>query len=358
VQAVGKADEIDDLARAVQALTLDLDGRVEIERTEREVAAVLARAPHPALLCDPLGQVLAANEAAHRACAQNDTSLRGRCRWVEGDPAQELHRSALAGGWAVPDDGDPGPAVVALCDPAGRPWALIEVWGHDEMPVRYRPPDAAPAHGDRAVWRLYAAVAAQGVRSWPGSAAMVLQFDPRLGLGRRLAADLAALAGTVAAAREPVDLKSVVLLVEYDLRKRHPGRRWHWLSSSNLRAVGSRPQLRALVERLADVAATQAGPGGDVVLLAQDEPSGQRMFVGAWCSRPGGQALVDPPSGPPVAQAVAQAHGGAVEVDGCFDLAVFPTSSGLDLRHGRVGTLYVAQLPVRAVPRFAGRHVV
>ncbi len=358
VHAVGNADEIDDLARAVQALTLDLDGRIEVERTEREVAAVLARSHFPALLCDPLGRVLAANEAAQLALTGSPASMRGFQRYTGDTPTCALHHGALADGWAVPDDDEPGPAVVALADPAGRPWAQLEVWGQSEVPTAYALPSHCAASPDAAAWRIYAAVKAQGVRSRVGGSAMVLQFDARLALARRLAADLATLGGAAAAAREPVDLKSMTLLVEHEMRKRHPSMRWLWLTASDLRAVGSRPQLRALFERLAQAAAQQAGLGGEVVLLAHDDAKGEHVFVGAWCGRPGGEALVDEPSAPPLALTVARAHGGAVEVDGHFNIDVFAASSGLDLRRGRVGTLYVAQLPVRAVPRFAARHVV
>ncbi len=353
VLSVGAADEIDDVTRAVQALTLDLDGRVGIERAGRRLAGVLERQPGPVLLIDARGWIVAANRQATARFAHNGLSLAG-C-WALQVPGVKAGQLAAAReqGWALPEGDDDGPALMALTDPAGERAAVLALWMTPEnaaVHADYVP--IAPA-SEHVGWQLYGTVLAESLIPAPQSGSTVLRFDARLGRVRRLAADVATMGREAHDEREDVDLKSLALILLWDLKREAPQVRWHTLSATSAQTFGVRYQLRELMQRLARAAAEQAGADGHVVVFAH-ETAGV-VFLAAWASRPGGAVVLDPSNAPALARAVAVAHGGGVEVDPTFDLAETPGFSSLKLQCSSVGTLYVAELALRAAPRPVGR---
>ncbi len=353
VLSVGAADEIDDVTRAVQALTLDLDGRVGLERANRRLAGVLERQAGPVLLIDARGWIVAANRVAIGRFAQSGSSLAG-C-WALQIPGVTAEQLAIARdlGWALPDGETDGPALMALTDPAGERSAVLALWMAPEnaqLQIDYVP--LAPANENTA-WQLYGTVLAESVVPAPQGGSTVLRFDARLGRVRRLAADVAAMGREAHDEREDVDLKSLALILLWDLRRESPSVRWHTLQETTAQTYGARYQLRELMQRLARAAAEQAGAEGHVVLFAHETAG--TVFLAAWASRPGGQVVLDPADAPALARAVAVAHGGGVEVDPAFDLSETPGFSALKLPCEPVGTLYVAELALHAAARTFNR---
>lgn len=354
VLSVGAADEIDDVTRAVQALTLDLDGRVGLERANRRLAGVLERQSGPVLLIDARGWIVAANRLATDRFGLNGASLAG-C-WALQIPGMSAEQLAVARelGWALPEGETEGPALMALSDPAGECAAILALWmTTDNAPLH---PDYAPpvAVGDAVAWQLYGTVLAESVAPAPQGGPTVLRFDARLGRVRRLAADVAGMGREAHEDREEVDLKSLALILLWDLKRESPAVRWHTLQDTTAQTYGARYQLRELMQRLARAAAAQAGADGHVVVFAH-ETAGM-VFLAAWASQPGGQVVLDPANAPALARAIAVAHGGGVEVDPAFDLSETYGYSALKLPCAPVGTLYVAELALRAAARPSGRN--
>ena len=353
VLSVGAADEIDDVTRAVQALTLDLDGSLGQERANRRLAGVLERQAGPVLLIDNRGWIVAANRLATGRFGHDGVPIAG-C-WALQVPGMtaELLSAAHELGWALPEGETEGPALMALCDPSGGRAAVLALWMAPEdaaVQADYLPL-AAAAHN--AAWQLYGTVLAESVVPAPQGGSTVLRFDARLGRVRRLAADLAGMGREAHDEREDVDLKSLALILLWDLKREAPAVRWHTLQETTAQTFGVRYQLRELMQRLARAAAEQAGADGHVVVFAH-ETAGS-VFLAAWASRPGGQVVLDPADAPALARAVAVAHGGGVEVDPAFDLSETPGFSALKLPCAPIGTLYVAELALHASPRSSTR---
>ena len=344
VLSVGSADEIDEVTRAVQALTLDLDGRLSLERAGRRLEAVLEQQPGAAVLLDDRGWVVAANRlAVARSRGQREGVIGGPLSQFSDLPAGML-ADARAAGWALPAGEEDGPALLAMRDSQGRTGGFLAFWLETAATVASRElPQPPPPPAD---WQLYAAVLAESLRPAAQTGATALRFDVRLGRVRRLAADLAVVAAEAAAEREEVDLKSLALILLWDLHRDLPNRRWHTLRDTAATAPGARYQLRELMQRLARTAGAQAGPGGHVVLFAEE--SAAKVLLAAWAGRAGGEAVLDPTHAPALAAAVAAAHGGGVEVDPAFDLAEINGFSSLKLSGPSLGTLYVAELSTRA----------
>jgi PAS domain-containing protein len=348
VLSVGAADEIDDVTRAVQALTLDLDGRLGVERAHRRLGAALERQAGPVLLIDARGWIVAANRVAVTRFSEGGASLVG-C-WASHVPGVTAERLALvrAQGWWLPE-GEDGPALMALHDPADGHAAFLALWMTvDDAPLPIETVATSPTAASVA-WQLYAAVLADSCAPGQQGGATVLRFDARLGRVRRLGSDIAALGREARAEREDVDLKSLALIVLWDVKRDWPSTQWHTLQDTDAQVFGARYQLRELLVRLANAAAQQAGTEGHVVLIGHDTPD--EVLLGAWASQPGGQVVLDPADAPALAHAVAAAHGGDVEVDPAFDLADTHGFSTLRLTCGSVGTLYVASLAKRPASR-------
>ena len=344
VLSVGAADEIDDVTRAVQALTLDLDGRLGVERAHRRLAAALERQAGPVLLIDARGWIVAANRVAVTRFSEGGATLVG-C-WANHVPGVTPERLALTReqGWWLPE-GDDGPALMALHHPNERHAAYLALWMTvEDAPTPLESVATAPTAASVA-WQLYGAVLADSCAPAQQGGATVLRFDARLGRVRRLAGDIAALGREARGEREEVDLKSLALIVLWDVKRDWPSTHWHTLQDTDAQVLGARYQLRELMVRLASAAARQAGQDGHVVLIGH-EAAGE-VFLGAWASQPGGQVVLDPADAPALAHAVAAAHGGDVEVDPAFDLSETHGFSSLRLAGGSVGTLYVASLAKR-----------
>ena len=353
VLSVGKADEIDEVTRAVQALTLDLDGRVAEERAIRRLGAVLERQSGPVLLIDSRGWIVAANRQATDRFAERGATLAG-C-WAAQIPGVRAEQLALARelGWALPEGDDEGPALMALADGSGERAAFLALWMAPEnahVPSDYTLLGQVQAS---AAWQLYGTVIAESVVPAPQAGSTVLRFDSRLGRVRRMAADLTVMGREAHDERDDVDLKSLAMILLWDLKREWPRVRWHTLQETNAQTFGVRYQLRELMQRLARAAAAQAGTDGHVVLFAHGTAG--TVFLAAWASQPGGQVVLDPADAPALARAVAVAHGGGVEVDPAFDLSQTPGFASLKLPSTAPGTLYVAELALRAVPRPHGR---
>jgi hypothetical protein len=351
VLSVRSADEIDEITRAVQALTLDLDGRVALEQAGRRIAPVLERETGAVLLVDAAGWVFTANHAAIERWG-GARSLVGQHRNSLADSQPELLDQAREDGWALPAADIEGPAVVALADAQGRCVAFLELWSPRAIePYLAEATSIGPPPNDPPIWLLYSAVLTESIRPAAQRGATVLRFDPRLARARRMAGDLVALGVEAALHRERVDLKSLGLILLWDLQHDLPNVHWHVLRKPSEPLLGARSQLRALLDRLARAAGQQAGPGGHVVLYAQTHPDGERLFVAAWAQRGGPSVLVHPPEGPALAQAIARAHGGDVEVDPAFDMQSIPGFAALRLGGTSVGTLFVAELAHRSEAR-------
>ncbi len=352
VLSVGAADEIDDVTRAVQALTLDLDGRVGLERANRRLAGVLERQSGPVLLIDGRGWIVAANRLAMNRFGHG-APLSGSWAQLIPEVTAEQLAATRELGWALPEGDSEGPALMALSDPSGERAAFLALWmTSEDAPVQAEALAHVPA-GESVAWQLYGTVLAESVVPAQQGGSTVLRFDARLGRVRRLAADIAAMGREAHDEREEVDLKSLALILLWDLKREWPGIRWHTLQATTAQTYGARHQLRELMQRLARAAAAQAGTDGHVVVFAH-ETAGM-VFLAAWASQPGGQVVLDPANAPALARAVAVAHGGGVEVDPAFDLAETPGFSGLKLPCAAVGTLYVAELALRAVARSSSR---
>ena len=353
VLSVGAADEIDDVTRAVQALTLDLDGRVGLERAQRRLAAVLERQPGAVFLVDARGWIVAANRLAVGRYGDSRSSLVG-CR-APSVPGLTAQRLALAHeqGWWLPEGDEDGPALMAMTDPSGAHAACVALWLTPEDPAL--PGEGLPVAPTAAnvAWQLYGTVVAESVVPAQQSGTTVLRFDARLGRVRRLATGIAAVGQEARAEREDVDLKSLALILLWDLRREWPNVHWHTLRDTTVQVQGTRYQLRELMQRLAGAAARQAGDGGHVALFAQ-QTAGD-VFIAAWANRPGGEVVLDPTDAPALAHAIAAAHGGDVEVDPAFDCAEISEFAALNLAGPTVGTLYVASLVVHAEARPTGR---
>ena len=341
VLSVGAADEIDDVTRAVQALTLDLDGRVGMERANRRLASVLERQSGPVLLIDARGWIVASNRLAVTRFAEGVSLLGQQATIAPGLDAETL-AEAQSLGWSLPEDGDSAPAVLAMVNRSGDVAAYLALWmlPDDAAPLPV-PPTLTPAL-HQGGWQLYGTVLAESIRPAPPSGHTVLLFDARLGRVRRLAADMAGLGKEALAERDEVDIQSLALIVLWDLKREKVHQHWHTLVATDARVDASRYQLRELMQRLASVAASQAGRDGHVVLFAHED--GRRLFLGAWAHVPGAQAVLDPPDLPALAHAVAAAHGGGVEVDPAFDVSTIPGFAALKMPHPPVGSLYVAEL--------------
>ncbi len=362
VLSVSSADEIDEVTRAVQALALDLDGRVGLERASRRLAPVLEREAGAVLLVDADGWIFAANRAAVQRMDVAGEGLIGRDRSHFEGPGEGLSDQAHDLGWALPAEGQDGPAVVALADAAGKVIACLELWavqpGEHAADGVAEASLAATTIPENPEWLLYGAVLAESIRPSRQGGPTVMRFDPRLARARRLAGDLVALGSEAATEREQVDLKSLGIIMLWDLERDMPLQKWYFLYDSGQRVTGARYQLRALLERLARAAGRQAGPGGQVVLFTQARPGHDAVFVAAWASRAGGSVLLDPPDGPALASAIASGHGGGVEVDPAFDMQAIPGFMNMRLPCGTVGTLFVAELAVSGtVPKPHSRHL-
>jgi len=347
VLSVSSADEIDEVTRAVQALTLDLDGRVALERAGRRLASVLERQAGPVLLLDAAGFVAAANGLAAARLAAGRPLVGQQRASFPGLPEAML-ADAREQGWALPAEGEDGPALFAMASAAGDITAFLEIWPDGSGTPLPADGEAATSRAETQDWLLYGTVLAESIRPAQQGGPTVLRFDARLARARRLATEVAALGTEAAAEREEVDLKSLGLILLWDLEREMPAHHWHVLRDVTQRVPGVRYQLRALLYRLARAAGRQAGDHGHVVLFTQCAPGQNKVFAGAWASAPGGQTLLDPPDGPTLARAIAVAHGGGVEVDPAFDIGEMPGFAALRLACPAQGTLFVAELAMRA----------
>ncbi len=346
----GASDEIDDLTRAVQALTLDLDGRLGLERLSRRLVPLLERQQGPALLLDAQGVICASNREAGRLCPPGARRLIGVPRAAFDSEITAQYEEAKSQGWSLPatDAAVAAPTVAALHNRDQQLLGFVEVWPDPPtqteplpLPTLLPPPDAAE-------WSHYAVALMLAARSPKSSSAQVMPLDARLARARRLAGELAQQAGQVALDQDDIELKSLLLICMWDAGRQLGERHWHCLSGEPVRLSGLRCQVRVLVERLVRAAGRQTPVGGSVVTFQVPGPRQDTVLLGAWSSQPGGQTLVDPSGSPALAQAIAQSHGGHVEVDPDFDLSELKgfVSEGLPCS-GR-GTLYVADLQNRA----------
>lgn len=350
VLSVSSADEIDEVTRAVQALTLDLDGRVALERAGRRLASVLERQTGAVLLVDAAGLVAAANGHAV-ARLGSGKGLVGQARAQLPGMPTELFELAREQGWALPEEGDEGPVIFAMATGAGHTVAFLELWPDAGQGGALTESQAAASRAETQDWLLYGAVLAESIRPAPQGGSTVLRFDARLARARRLAGEIVALGSEAATEREDIDLKSLGLILLWDLEREMPAHHWHVLRDVSERVPGARYQLRALLYRLARAAGRQAGERGHVVLFTQPAPGQDKVFAGAWASKAGGEVLLDPPDGPALARAIAGAHGGGVEVDPAFDMVDMPGFAALRLSSPSKGTLFVAELSMRAESR-------
>jgi len=268
----------------------------------------------------------------------------GSLRKLLADYPAALMDEASEVGWALPETDMKGPAVLALQSASGAHVGWLEVL----QPVASEDDDVAPIGVD-ALSRdldellhanaLSQAIAPAGDR-WRG----VLRFDARLVHARRLHGELVAVARAAAEGREGVNLQSLGQICLWDLRRRMPHVHWHESLDPPIVIHAVRHQLRALIDRIATAAGDHAGPGGHVLLFAQQSNTADKAFIAAWASGEHEPALVDLPSGPPLAQAVALGHGGALEVAQAFDRRTLSDLRGLRIPGPSKGALFAAEL--------------
>ena len=344
---------IQEMTRSVQLLSDDLEARYAIERESRRLTAALERHPGPALLISPDERIFAANGRAIRAFSKSgELAVLGSLRRDLADHPATILAAASAQGWALPEEGLPGPAVVALQSRTGEALGWLEVRsGSDEDDS-----DEDAAIGVEALSRdldelLYATALAQGIAAAANRWRGVLRFDVRLVQARRLHNDLVAVAEAAAQARETVNVQSLGTICVWEMRRRLPHVHWHESLEAGVEVLAVRHQLRALINRLALAAGDHAGPGGHVMLFAQQAPATGATFIAAWASGGGKPALVDPAGTPPLGQAIALGHGGALEVAQGFDLQPLCDTRGLRLPGSTIGALFAAQLAA------AGSHL-
>ena len=342
-------DEIDDLGRSLQAFALDLDEELARQRAVNLLDRVLDAHPAPVLLANGEGTIVASNRRAVALYGPaGAVDLAGRRRQDLRDAPGELFEAAQEKGWALPPDDAPGPVVAALANGRGEVILYLEAWPEehgseedDEATAGERASSAVGAAG----WLLYGTILVEQARSeakwWEGP----LVIDRRVLLGRRLAREVAQ-AGEAIRLREEVDLDALTLITLQDVEGEVRGVEWHTLLGGPPKLLGARYQLRLLMIRLLSAAARQAGEQGHVLVFTRTDGSRRNVFLGAWASEPGGGALIDSPGGPGLAQAIAQSHGGGVEVDPEFDTTALTTSRRLKLPCGPVGSLFVVRLPI------------
>lgn len=349
VPLADKGDAIDDLVQAVQALTLDLDQRLAVERSARRVGETMDTERLPALLCDAQGAVLAANEPAAHSLGHPRSQICGIDAAATCPKLLALQQEAALLGWALPRPDEPGPAVVALADPTGQPSAFVSVW---PQPADLTPASAPASRSDSAPWQAYAAAVAGSLHSAPSRGSVVMRFDPRLAHARRLGAELVHSAQRAADDHSPVDMVSLLALAAPDLRRQHPQVDWRTLIRARQQVMGARYLLRELLLRLGRAAARQAADDGQkpsgkgtVMLFLQDDLPGRKVFAGAFVGNCALAAAIDSPLQPPLALQIARAHGGDLEVDNHFDLRCFHGFADLDWPQAHEGTLFLAILP-------------
>lgn len=334
-------DEIDEIERLVHSVAEDLEDRRALDRATESLAGVLHRYREPVLLIDTAGRVLGANSSFMR---QPEASRRA----TPGQPIDEstggLLRHARDHGWAVGAAED-SPFVAAVPDAAGRVLAFVQVW----PAVEGEPADSAvvtPFARADPEWQLYGAALGSGIGPAPKRWRGVTQLDRRFTSGRRLLGDLASAAAQLTSDRSQVDLRSMILLVLWDIGRQIPGVIWHSLLEPDHGVVGSRYQLRALVRRLVEAAAAQARPGTHAVMFTQLDASGSRAYVGAWARSDEEPLPLDGNRGLPLTELLARNHGGGVEVNRAFDIAPLLTARGSTLPCDSRGVLFVAELAV------------
>lgn len=343
-------DEIDDLARSLQAFALDLDEQVALQRAAHVVGRVIDSHPAPVLLLDERGFVLAANHgAASRFGKEGGGPLTGRRREELAGGGGDLMKIAEEQGWALPPRGEPGPIVVTLGDSRGETIGFLEVWPQDRSATESEEEVGEPMDAADEGWMLYGAVVVEQVRAnskeWGG----ILAVDGRLLLGRRLTRELAQAADSIRQWAE-LDLDALALITLQDVQRETRGVHWHTLLGGTPKILGARYQLRVLMVHLLEAAARQAGEFGHVLLFTRTVRSRQSVILGAWASAPGGRAMLDPRGGPALARSISRAHGGGVEVDAGFDIKQLTESRGMKLPCDSVGSLYVSKLPVQLRP--------
>ena len=373
------SDEIDGLARSLQVFALDLDEQLALNKSVAGLLPVLERHPSPVLVLDQTGSILITNQhAATRLDPGGAKRLEGRPRSSLPSEPGEMMSEATVTGWCLGPDNADGQVVIALPDCHGQVIGFVEAWFRDPDagegtsgestsgestfgestsgevtsdevtsdevdPDEIRAPQGARKGARTDEWQLYATAFLSRVqpraKAWRG----VIGFDRRLALARRLVGDLSS---AVDAARHPeeVDLCTLGQLALHEIQLEGPALEWGDLLDPAISIVGVRFQLRLLMVRLLRAATRQAAGNGSVILFTQSRPSEGSVFVGAWASRPGGEALLDPPDGPPLTDAIARAHGGAVEVDPAFDIGSLADQRGRRLRCSPVGSLYVARV--------------
>lgn len=341
--AGAKGGAIEEMTRSVQLLSDDLEARYAIERESRRLTAALERHPGPALMIGPDERVYAANGRAIRAFSGEGYPP------VLGSLRRALPRQhdclglASEQGWALPEEGLEGPAVVALRSHSGEALGWVEVHAgaepdEDDKPIGV---DALSRDLDEL---LCATALAQGIAAtaerWRG----VLRFDLRLVQARRLHNELVAVAVAAAEAREQVELQGIGTICLWEMRRRLPEVHWHESLETGVQVHAVRHQLRALINRLALAAGDHAGRSGHVLLFAQRAPATGATFIAAWASGEGAPPLVDPAGSPPLASAIALGHGGALEVARGFDIQPLCETRGLRLPGPTIGALFAVQL--------------
>lgn len=341
----GTLDEIDEIERLVRLLAEDVEDRHALQRASDALANALDQCSDPALLTDGSLRLLGASSAFRRL---------PRAPWKPGadtplvlaqDGLLALVEQARVDGWAL-GEGEGAPLIAKVENAQGEAAAFLGVWPGKEgqgagsdVPVKLGRTDPE--------WRFYTAALISGLSEEPGPWRGVLKLDRRLTSGKKLLSDLAAAAARLSSERAEVDLRAMVQLELWDVGRQLPQVSWYALLGERHVVHGARYQLRALVRRLGEAAATQAGPGGHAVLFTQTRDDQGKVYLGAWACSEAPPVPLDGPGAVPLCELVAKNHGGAVEVNRVFDIGPLCRNRGVELPCKTSGVLFVAELSVR-----------
>jgi|GEM_PF-5089347 HAMP domain-containing protein len=334
-------DELDALARQLQAFALDLDEKSTAAYHYRLFAAALERHAQPLVVFDRAGHIIALSRAA-RHCLSPDSAegIVGQPRKSFAGYSDRMTTAAFDKGVGRDTTDNDAPTLFSLSDAEGRAIALLEVWPENpDLKTKGEIPPAPSSQCMTASALLLDRLDASK-NEWN-------QRDGANGLqdiARAVLADLSSVAELVSL-RNDVRLSELMRISVVDSPLMGAGIRWQFGLDEKIAIPASRYQLRILAQRLTSAAAQQAGEGGDVIVFTTLNAKRDKAFFGAWANRPGAAAPIDPEGLPAIAQTIADAHSGTIEVDPEFDATNLASQFELRLKRGKVGSLYITQLP-------------